>query len=449
MYARIKLATAVAILTVTTVVASAQISFGSAVALALKNDPRVNMANASVQKATAALNQTYDVYIPTVVADAGYGRGLGVPTGLPTVLTLTSQSLVFNFSQRDNIRAAASGLEAAKLSLKETQAQVEEDVASTYLNLDSDQRRLAATTQEKEFANRLVSIVQDRLDAGADTRINLLQARRTAKLIELSELHLKNEIATLSDHLAHVIGLPGNSIQAVSDSIPALPSPSTITAKETDAASFGVQAALAGARSKQELAFGVSRYRLRPQVSLGLSYSRIDTGENDFTTYYPAFLQKSENAESVYFAIQIPIFDRRHQDEAAEAIAEASRARYEAEDQRNQFLQGRFKLHQSTSELALHSDLAEIDRDLAQEQLNAVLLQLSPDAAAAASGVPQLTPKDEQNARLAERARTVDLLDAQFQLSQAEISLLRQTGQLDTWIRSQPNEHVTTTPSIP
>jgi hypothetical protein len=193
----------------------------------------------------------------------------------------------------------------------------------------------------------------------------------------------------------------------------------------------------------------VSRYRLRPQVSLGLSYSRIDTGENDFTTYYPAFLQKSENAESVYFAIQIPIFDRRHQDEAAEAIAEASRARYEAEDQRNQFLQGRFKLHQSTSELALHSDLAEIDRDLAQEQLNAVLLQLSPDAAAAASGVPQLTPKDEQNARLAERARTVDLLDAQFQLSQAEISLLRQTGQLDTWIRSQPNEHVTTTPSIP
>jgi outer membrane protein TolC len=429
--------------------ASAQISFSSAVALALKNDPRVSMANASVQKANAALNQTYDAYIPTVVADAGYGRGVGVPTGLPTVLTLTSQSLVFNFSQRDNIRAAASGLEAAKLSLQETQAQVEEDVATTYINLDSDQRRLAATTQEEDFANRLVAIVQDRLDAGADTRISLLQARRTAKMIELSELHLKNEIATLSDHLARIIGLPGNTIQAVSDSIPALPSPSIIAAKEADTTSFGVRAALAGARSKQELAFGISRYRLRPQISLGLTYSRIDTGENDFTTYYPAFKGQSENAESVYFAIQIPIFDRRHQDEATEAIAEARRARFEAEDQRNQFLQGRFKLRQSTSELALRSDLAEIDRDLAQEQLNTVLLQLSPDAAAATSGSPQLTPKDEQNARLAERARTVDLLDAQFQLSQAEISLLRQTGQLDTWVRSQPNERVTITPPTP
>ena len=448
MQARIKIAVAVAIFTATTGAASAQISFSSAVALALSNDPRVNMANASVKKATAALNQTYDVYIPTVTADAGYGRGLGVPTGLPTVLTLTSQSLIFNFSQRDNIRAAASGLEAAKLSLKETQAQVEEDVATTYLNLESDQRRLAATTQEEDFANRLVAIVQDRLDAGADTRISLLQARRTAKMIELSELHLKNEIATLSDHLAHIIGLPGNTIQAVSDSIPALPSPSAIASGETHAESFGVRAALASARSKQELAFGVSRYRLRPQISLGLTYSRIDTGENDFTTYYPAFKGQSENAESVYFAIQIPIFDRRHQDEATEAVAEASRARYEAEDQRNQFLQGRFKLHESTSELALHSDLAEIDRDLAKEQLDTVLLQLSPDAAAT-SGGPQLTPKDEQNARLAERARTVDLLDAQFQLGQAEISLLRQTGQLDTWIRSQTNERVTPTPSNP
>jgi outer membrane protein TolC len=429
--------------------ASAQISLSSAIALALKNDPRVRMAGAAVQKANAALNETYDVYYPTVVVDAGYGRGLGVPTALPTVFTLTSQSLVFNFSQRDNIRAAASGVESAKLSLKETQAQVEEDVAITYLNLDSDQQRLAAITQEEEFVQKLVLIVQERLDAGADTRINLLQARRTSKLTQLAELHLKNEIATLSDHLANVIGLPGNTIHTVSESIPALPSPAAIVSGETGGQSSGVGAALANARSKQELAFGMTRYRLRPQISLGITYSRIDTGQNDFTTYYPSFKNKSENAESVYFGIQIPIFDRRHQDEAAEAVAEASRSRFEAEDRRNQFLQGRFKLRQSTSELLLRSDLAEIDRDVAQEQLNGVLVQLSPDAAATAADKPQLTPKDEQNARVAERAKTIDLLDAQFQLSQAEISLLRQTGQLDAWVKSTSAEHVTATPSVP
>jgi outer membrane protein TolC len=427
--------------------AGAQISLSSAIDLALHNDSRVRMSEAAVNKAVAALNQTYDAYIPSVTADGGYGKGVGVPTGLPTVFTLSSQSLVFNFSQRDNIRAAASGVLSAKLALKEMRDQVEEDVLLTYLNLNSDQQRQAALTDELGYANRLVAIVQDRVDAGQDTRISLLQAKRTAKQIELNQIHLDDEIATLSDHLSRIMGLPGNTVTAVSDSIPALPSVSSIGSNGTERESFGVLAALEGARSKQELAFGLNRYRLRPQISLGLNYSRIDTGQNDYTQYYPNFLGKSENAESLYFSIQIPIYDRRHEDQAKEASAEATRARYEAETQRTQFLEGRFKLRQSASELSTRSDLAEIDRDLAQEQLNAVLVQLAPDAAN--SGAPQLTPKDEQNARLAERARTIDLLEAQFQLNQVQVNLLRQTGELDTWLKSAAAhpEQVITTPA--
>ena len=117
--------------------ASAQISLGTAVDLALKNDPKVKMSEAAVEKAQAALEGTKDVYVPTLTADAGYGQGFGVPTSLPTVFSLTSQSLVFNFSQHDNIRAAAAGLAAAKFALKDMREQVEEDVAVTYLNLES------------------------------------------------------------------------------------------------------------------------------------------------------------------------------------------------------------------------------------------------------------------------------------------------------------------------
>ena len=357
----------------------------------------------------------------------------GVPTGLPTVFTLSSQSLVFNFSQRDNIRAAAAGLEAAKLALKESRSQVEEDVLLTYLSLDSDQQRQAAMVQEYGFATHLVAIVQDRVTAGLDTRTELLQARRTAKQLELSQLHIESEIAALSDHLARAIGLPGNYIAAVPSSIPQLPSIALISANGMDTDSFGVQSALAGAQSKQEIAFGAARYRLRRKSAWGLNYSRIDTGQNDYTQYYPNFSGKSANAESLYFAIQIPIYDRRHEDQAREAAAEASRARFEAEDQRNQFLEGRAKLRHSASELAIQTDLAEIDRDLAQEQLNTVLAQLS--AESANLDRPQLTPKDEQNARVAERARAIDLMSAQFQMKQAQVNLLRQTGQLEAWLR--------------
>jgi outer membrane protein TolC len=431
---RTRLATGFVMLAACAAAASAQISLSSAVDLALRNDPRVKMSEASVKKAQASFDETYDVYVPTVSTNVGYGEGFGVPTSLPTIFSLSGNSLVFNFSQRDNIRAAASGLAAAKLALQEERAKVEEDVVVTYLNLDSDQRTQAAMNQEFDFAARLVSIVQDRLDAGQDTRLQLLRAQQTSKQIQLDKLELEDEIATLADRLSRMIRLPDNRLLAVSTSIPALPSLEAAAGSGVEPDSFGIQSAEANARSKQELAFGENRYRLRPQINLGVNYSRIDTGENDFTTYYPGFKFMSENAVGVGIQVSIPIFDKRHQDEANEASAEASRASFEAEDQRNQFLEGRFKLRHSALELSARSELAVIDRDLAQEQLNSVLAQLS--ATNANSAGPQMTPEDEQKARLDERARTIDVLNAQFQLSQTEVNLLRQTGQLDAWLKT-------------
>lgn len=414
--------------------ASAQISLSSAVDLALKNDPKVKMSEAAVAKAKAALDETHDVYVPTLSANAGYGQGFGVPTALPTVFTLSSQSLVFNFSQHDNIRAAASGLAAAKLGLKDTREQVEEDVAVTYLNLDSDDRELGVLAQEHSDATRLVTIVQDRLNAGEDDRMSLLEAQRKATQIELNEMNVQDEIAALSDHLSRMMGLPDDSLSAVSSSIPALPSVQMAADSSNESDSPGVQATLANARSKQELSFGVNRYRLRPQMYFGVNYSRIDTGQDDYTTYYPGFYNKSQNAVSVYVEMTIPIFDRRHQDEANESKAEASRAYFESESQRDQFLEGRKKLRRSAAELEKRSRLAGIDQEIAQEQLKTVLAQLSAESGSTSG--PQMTPEDEQNARLKAGQQTIDLLNAQFQLSQAKVNLLRQTGQLENWLNS-------------
>ena len=47
---------------------------------------------------------------------------------------------------------------------------------------------------------------------------------------------------------------------------------------------------------------------------------------------------------------------------------------------------------------------------------------------------PQMTPKDEQTARIAEREKFVAVLNANFEAQQAQISLLRAAGELETWI---------------
>jgi len=414
--------------------ASAQISLSTVVDLALHNDPKVKLAQADLDKAEAMVAETHDAYIPSAGVNAGYGQSTGVPLGVPVVFSFASQSLLFNFSQKDYVRSAELGLKAAKLSAKEVHDQVAEDAVITYLNLDHAQERQAALDEEYEHASRLVTIVQDRLDAGDDTRIELLKAKRTAAQLHLQKLQADDEIATLSEHLSRMIGFPGNPVTTERASVPPLPSITTLTADTTS--SFGIQAAFATARSKQETAFGDSRWRFRPQVSFFLNYSYIDTGPSDYVAYYPGFAGKSRDAASVGIQIAIPLFDRARQDKARGAAADAAHARAEAQNERNQFLEGRFKLLHSAAELSDRNEVAQDDRDLAQAQLDAVLAQLTPDSAA--TGQPQLTPKDEQNARLQERARYVDLLNAEFELQQAQVNLMRQTGRLDDWLNTIP-----------
>jgi outer membrane protein TolC len=435
------------IVLVTAIAASAQISLSSAVDLALRDNPKVRASQAEVDKARATLDTTRDAYIPSAAANGGYGVSTGVPLSVPVVFGLSSNSLLFNFSQRDNVRAAESGLHAATLNLSETRDQIAEDVVVTYLQLNNVQQRATVMGDELGDANHLVAIVQDRLDAGQDTRIELLRARRTAKQIELQHLQVLDQIATLSDHLARLIGLPGNQLTTVPESIPPMPTVASLrdaVRQQSNEDSFAIKAAFASAHSKQELAFGEARFRFRPQISLGATYNRISTSHTDYTTYYPGFSAKSENAASIGISIQVPIFDRSHAAHAREVAADATQAYYTARDQQNLFREGRFKLQNVASELQDRADLAEIDRDLAQEDLNTILLQLN--GPPAGEGARQLTPKDEQNARLQERARTIDLLDAQFQLSQTQVNLMRQTGQLDLWLRglaSEPEKVVT------
>jgi hypothetical protein len=117
---------------------------------------------------------------------------------------------------------------------------------------------------------------------------------------------------------------------------------------------------------------------------------------------------------------------------ARQSAAEAVRLEHEATYDRDQVSEGRLKLQHSSAELAARADLASLDRDLAQQQLEVILVQ----AASASSTGPLVTPKDEESARIQERQRYIEMLDAQFQLRQAKVQLLRQTGELDGWLNS-------------
>lgn len=424
--------TGVALLLASAGVCAGQISLTSAVDLALRNDPRVKMAQASVIKANAVLAEARDVYIPNVSVKGGYGASTGVPLDLPVVFSIASDSLLFNFSQRDSVRAAIQGLRAAQFALLDAQQETSEDVAETYLNLDNAERRHAAMADESRYADRLVAIVQDRLDAGQDTKMELLRSQRVAAEIKLGTLHNEDEVASLREHLGRLSALPPAQLTTLPDSIPPFPSIDTLRAPAEE--SLGVQSSFAAALSKQEQAFGESRYSYRPQVAFGANYSRITTTHTNYPQYYPGFVQQhSDNALSVGLEISIPIFDYEHSAHARETAADAVRAMAEAENDRLHFLEGRSKLRRSLEEIDAKREIADLDRRIAQEQLDTILLQLNSSSSDA--GAAMMTPKDEQNARLQEREHYVDMLSAEGELNQDEINLMRQSGTLADWLK--------------
>jgi hypothetical protein len=59
-----------------------------------------------------------------------------------------------------------------------------------------------------------------------------------------------------------------------------------------------------------------------------------------------------------------------------------------------------------------------------------------------------MSPKDEQTSRIAERDKFLSVLDANFQMRQAQINLLRQTGGLDAWLRLAARTSATSTDSL-
>ncbi len=422
-------------------VAQGQISLQSAVSLALKNSPKIKMAEADLNRARAARGEAKDAYVPVVATQAGYGQSTGAPLSVPIIFSVSAQSLLFSFSQRDYIRSAQASVEAAEHAFRNQQIDVVEDTTNTYVALDNALQRQKVLREELEFADRLVAITGDRVQAGIDAHVEVPKSHRTATQIRLAALQLQDEITGDARHLALLTSLPEAAMRTDAASIPVLAAPAPPTpnpsGSDAEADSEGIATLLATARAKQSAAFGDHRYLLRPQVALSANYSRVDAGLSSYASYYPRFAgtpenPNSSNALSFGLGITLPLLDMAHRSKARESAADAARAFAEVEQQRGLFREGRARLRNAAVELQLRADLARDEQEIARDQLEALQVQLQ--ATAATLNGPQSTPKDLLNARLQERQRYFDVLNVELQLRQTQVNLLRQTDGLSVWV---------------
>jgi outer membrane protein TolC len=414
--------------------APAQISLATAVDLALHSNPRVKGAEDDLRRANAQLSQAHDAYIPVVSIGAGLGQGYGYLPSPPTLATATAGSIVFNLSQFDYIRSAKAGVNAAYLALQDAQEAVAQDTALAFIALENDEQHEQAIRQQTGFASDLVTIVQERADAGQDSQIDVTQAKLTAAQLRLSLLRTQDNIDVDRSHLARLIGLPPVSLK-IDGNIPAIAVPPDAGNPTPHGYSnFAVASAFANAEAKQQQAKGENRSGFWPQINFVAQYNRYATFTNSFGTLEG--LNKGIGADEAAFGVQIsiPFFDKGRGARGRVAAAEAARALHDAQNVQIDVLDSQTRTRHTIDELKAQAEVAGFAQQLAQQQLDVLHVQLQ--SGTGNPNGPQMSPKDEQNARIAERDKYLAVLDAGFQLRQTEIQLLRQSGELESWLKS-------------
>jgi Outer membrane efflux protein len=147
-------------------------------------------------------------------------------------------------------------------------------------------------------------------------------------------------------------------------------------------------------------------------------------------------LRFQHNNFNVGIQITLPLFDATRKAKAKGSSAEAVQATAQADQLRDQAGEQVIQLQKSIAELAAQEKVAELQNELAQDQLDTLSTQLH--LGSGTPGAPAPLPKDEQVARIAERSRFVDLLETRFQLTQARLSLLRTLGRIEDWAKAVP-----------
>ena len=415
----------------------AQVSLTTVVDLAQRNSSAVKLAQADLQKAQAALAQTKDAFVPSLIFGSGLPafHTIGYMPGVPATFSGTVQSMAFSLSQHEYIGAANFGLKAAALSLQDALEQVALDASTAYIELETVNRELDAVRQQEAFAGRLVGIEQQRADAGVDPLSELLQAQLTAAQLKLKRLHLETRAGTLNKQLAVLTGLPAGSITTDSSSIPEIPA---MKADDAPRTTSGLQSAQMLANYKQKITRGDRMSEYLPEISFSAQYSSttdILGVLNTVDEYYRKPIPPVNFSSG--FQIQFPLFDMSRRAKAKVSAAEALRATIEVEQAQRQNDVQIAELTGSLRELDTLAEIASLKKQIASEQLQAVLsqLELGNGAAAGPGAPPQLTPKAEQLARIDERQKYQDALDAGFDLSKARLNLLRALGHMEDWLQ--------------
>ena len=401
-----------------------QLSFKRAIELALRNSAASVIADADEKKAKAGYVEMKDQFLPQMTLGSGIAYSHGFPLSLegsaPAIINLNSTQYLVNFAGRDFLKAAKTEWGAAQKSTQDKRAQVILDTALTYAELDKFASSLKIMEQQQQAAQRAEQVANDRFRAGLDPETEFTKARLNSARVRMAAANARGNADLLRLKLSQLTGLPAENIETVTETIPQLPESPASVSKQQIEDHPAVRSANEIALGRELRAKGEHKLKL-PSVDLAGQYALLSRFNN-----YDEFFKKFERHNvTLGVVIRFPFLNFAQDARAAAADAEALRAKKEAEAAKGQVASETLKLQRTVEQLAAARDVAKFEYQLA-----------SSDASAAKTRVEagQATVRDQENARLAEQQKYSAFLDAQFELERAQMTLMRQTGEIEKWV---------------
>lgn len=402
--------------------AAEKLTLKQAVALAVKNSRELALARIQANVAEKSAGLTRSEFLPNLFAGSGAAYTKGFPQtpggAAPSVFSAAYSQALLNLPLRGELHAAEERAESQRLNVEGVRDAVIVRVASAYLELAKVRHSLELLRHERESAQKIVDVTRERQGAGLELPIELTRAQLTAARIEQRIVHLEGREDALETDLRSLLGLPADArVDVAAEDLPSSPEqPARELVTMALASNVGLKQAEAERRAREQRLKG-ERSGYWPIVNLIGEYALLSRFNN-----YDQFYQRFERHNvTLGVEVHLPIFSARTSAAVALAKTELSAAELELRNKRSE-LEGQVRQQvRGSREAEANREVARLDLQLAQENLRVLQAQFQEGKASL---------RDLEKVRLEESDRWMAFLDADFERQQAQLQLLRTTGQL-------------------
>ncbi|MGB7438127.1 MAG: TolC family protein, partial [Candidatus Acidiferrum sp.] len=340
--------------------------------LALVNSKDIQLAKIQARVADNNTNLTKSQFHPNLYAGSGAGYTYGLPETPggrpPSIFSLTYTEEVLNGPLKGLEREQEEQARAQRLVLEDTRNAVIDRVATSYLELVKVSHSLELLRKEKESADKIVGVTQERQGEGFELATEVTRAELTRAQVVQRILQLEGRQDELEVFLRDQLGLvPDQAIEVTPEDLPGT--------AEQEGANL-VAMALQGNTS---LAFAESdvkgkEFRLQgekkgywPTLQLVSIYDVLAKYNfRNYTNIYQNFTYNNLNAG---INVNVPIFSSSTRANVALAQANLDAAKVNLASKRNQVSAEVRQRSKKVQEADAAKEVARLELQLAQQSL--------------------------------------------------------------------------------